>query len=178
VRETAFSETKMWAARPQRVVLLSCVAADGRPNLIAIGWTTVACHDPPMVAVSVGHDRYSHGLIASSGQFVMAVPGEDIADAVLTAGTCSGARTDKFSKTGLTPLPASVVRPPLVAEALVNLECVVRGSLVAGDHTLFVGEVVRSWRSDKEGGALVQVGAEKGYRTVASRHGYKIGVIA
>ncbi|HIE52999.1 MAG TPA: hypothetical protein EYP85_14710 [Armatimonadetes bacterium] len=49
---------------------------------------------------------------------------------------------DKFKEAGLTPVPASQVKPPLIAECPVNLECVVRQTLRLGAHHLFLGEVV------------------------------------
>ena len=49
---------------------------------------------------------------------------------------------DKFKETGLTPVPASKVKPPLIEQCPVNLECVVRQKLPLGAHHLFLGEVV------------------------------------
>ena len=43
---------------------------------------------------------------------------------------------------GLTPLPADEVRPPLIAECPVNLECQVLDVHTIGDHDLFLGQVV------------------------------------
>jgi flavin reductase (DIM6/NTAB) family NADH-FMN oxidoreductase RutF len=42
----------------------------------------------------------------------------------------------------LTPLPAAVVAPPLIAECLVNLECRVVQHLSLPSHTVFIGQVV------------------------------------
>ena len=41
----------------------------------------------------------------------------------------------------LTPVPAAKVRPPLIAECPINLECVVRQALPLGSHVLFLAEV-------------------------------------
>jgi len=43
---------------------------------------------------------------------------------------------------GLTPLPATAVRPPLIAECPVNIECRVLDVQAIGDHDLFLGEAV------------------------------------
>ena len=49
---------------------------------------------------------------------------------------------DKFSETNLTPLRAEKVKPPLIKECPVNIECVVKEKIPLGVHHLFLGEVV------------------------------------
>jgi flavin reductase (DIM6/NTAB) family NADH-FMN oxidoreductase RutF len=49
---------------------------------------------------------------------------------------------DKFATVGLTRLPASVVKPPLIEECPINVECVLKTVIEMGDHDTFVGEVV------------------------------------
>jgi len=49
---------------------------------------------------------------------------------------------DKFSVTGLTPEPAEKVKPPLIRECPVNIECTVKEKIPLGVHHLFLGEVV------------------------------------
>lgn len=54
----------------------------------------------------------------------------------------SGKEVDKFSITGLTPEPAEKVRPPLIRECPVNIECVLKKKIPLGVHHLFLGEIV------------------------------------
>jgi flavin reductase (DIM6/NTAB) family NADH-FMN oxidoreductase RutF len=49
---------------------------------------------------------------------------------------------DKFQAAGLTPVPAAVVRAPLIAECPINVECRVTGIQEIGDHDLFLGQAV------------------------------------
>jgi len=177
LREVSFAEaTRRWN-RPERVVLAVTRGREGPADIIPLGWKMFTSFVPPMVAISVGLTRHSHKLLEECGEFVLAVPGEDLAAAVLFCGTRSGRDTDKFRETGLTPLPAKVIRPPLITEALVNLECIVRGTLRTGDHTIFAGEVVACHISDKKGPILVSRGEESGYKRVLEGKGYRFGVI-
>ena len=57
-------------------------------------------------------------------------------------GTVSGRDVDKFAEFGLTPVPAEKVKPPLIAECPINIECRVLGIQEIGDHDLFLGEVL------------------------------------
>jgi flavin reductase (DIM6/NTAB) family NADH-FMN oxidoreductase RutF len=127
---------------PVPVTLMSCVGADGFPNLIAVSWTGVACAAPAMVSVAIRTDRQSYGLIRETGEFVLNIPPVSLVRAVDFCGTASGETVDKFSRTNLTPIPALKVRPPLIEECPINLECVVRQSLPLGSHDLFLAEVV------------------------------------
>ena len=127
---------------PVPVTLMSCVGADGSANLIAVSWTSVACAVPAMVSVAIRTDRQSYGLLRETGEFVLNIPPVSLVRAVDFCGTASGGTVDKFFRANLTPLPALKVRPPLIEECPINLECVVRQSLPLGSHDLFLAEVV------------------------------------
>jgi len=143
---------------PERTVLAVSISKDGKPNIITLGWNMPTSFKPPMVAISVGLTRYSHKLISESGEFVLAFPSEGMEDALLFCGTHSGRDVDKFKATGLTPIKAKYVKPPLIAEATVNMECRVVGSIRTGDHTIFVGEILTAYISDEDKPVLFNVG--------------------
>jgi flavin reductase (DIM6/NTAB) family NADH-FMN oxidoreductase RutF len=126
---------------PKPVVLLSA-AHDGRDNLMTVSWVSVACMEPPQLAVAVRESRFTFDLIQASGEFVVNIPSEDLFNAVDLCGVVSGRDQDKFALAGLTREGASEVRAPLVAECPLNIECRVSASLPLGTHTLFVGLVL------------------------------------
>lgn len=123
------------------VVLVSS-ERKGKPNVMAAAWQIPVSHNPPLVALSISPERYSHNLIMDSGQLVINLPSRDIVRQVYYCGSVSGRDKDKLNETGLTPLAPGKVRPPLVKECIAHLECEVARSLKAGDHTLFIGEVL------------------------------------
>ena len=122
-------------------VLASC-RHGGRSNLITLAWITPVSISPPMLAIAVAPGRFSHDLIAHSGEFVVNVPGSNLLKAVWHCGTRSGRDGDKFLGAGLTEAPGRAVAAPLVAECFGHAECRVVDAPRTGDHTLFVGEVV------------------------------------
>lgn len=128
--------------RPVPVVLVTSIGDDGRANVVTLAWAGVVCSTPPMLSIAVRPERFSHDLIKSTGQFVVNVPSADQLWAVDYCGTRSGRHEDKFAAAGLTTIPASEVKPPLIAECPINIECVVRHELSLGSHDLFIGEVV------------------------------------
>ena len=125
---------------PVPVIMVTCGAEN--PNIITLAWVGTVCSDPPMVGIAVRQERHSYGLIEEIGQFVVNIPGEDLLEATDYCGQVSGREVDKFAATGLTPELASEVKPPLIAECHVNMECLVRKKLELGAHDLFLGEVV------------------------------------
>ncbi|KPL17900.1 MAG: hypothetical protein AMJ92_10515 [candidate division Zixibacteria bacterium SM23_81] len=113
-----------------------------KSNIITLAWQTPVSSSPPMAAISVAPSRYSHQLIATSGEFVINVPPLSLLKAVVYCGSVSGRDEDKFQGAGLTAESAAVVSVPLIAECIGHLECQVSQRISAGDHTLFVGQVV------------------------------------
>lgn len=130
-------------------VMATCVDSEGRANIITLGMYMSISFKPPLVCIGVSPKRYSHDLIAEAGEFVVNIPSIDLEGETHFCGTKSGRDVDKFEETGLTPEPASKVRPPLIKECYGNLECKVVQSHVCGDHTLFVGEVLNAVVDDE-----------------------------
>ena len=129
------------ALRPVPVVLVSCGHGE-RANIITIAWTGILCSDPPQVGIGMRPDRYSHGLIQETGEFVVNVPSERLLDEMEYCGFVSGRDADKFGASGLSPIPGSAIQTPLIAECAINLECRLTHTLPLGSHDLFIGEVV------------------------------------
>jgi flavin reductase (DIM6/NTAB) family NADH-FMN oxidoreductase RutF len=127
---------------PLPVCLISCQGRESAPNILTAAAIGICCFDPPMLGVAIRSNRYSRRLIQESGEFVVNVPNQDLVSQVDLCGSISGREKDKFATFGLTPLPAQVVRAPLIQECPINLECKVRQTLTLGSHDLFLGEVV------------------------------------
>ena len=130
------------ALYPVPVVLVTCVNEQGAPNIITLAWVGTVASKPPQAAVAIRPTRYSHAVISRTKEFVINIPNEDLLPAVDQCGHVSGARTDKFAQTGLTPEPASQIQAPLITECPVNLECKLTQTISLGSHDLFIGEIV------------------------------------
>jgi flavin reductase (DIM6/NTAB) family NADH-FMN oxidoreductase RutF len=143
---------------PVPVTLLSSVAEDGSMNVMTVSWAGVACSTPPVVSVAIRPERHSYGLIRETGEFVLNLPSVSLLRTVDFCGTASGRHVAKFAEAQLTPIPGLKVRAPMIRECPVNLECVVRNSLVLGSHVLFLAEVVAMHADDEvveNGGVII-----------------------
>lgn len=126
---------------PVPAVLVSCGDAQRGFNIITIAWTGTVCTEPPMCYISVRPQRYSHGLIKESGEYVINLTTRDLTFAVDWCGVKSGREVDKFKEMKLTPADARIVKAPLIAESPLNIECRVREIVPLGSHDMFLSEV-------------------------------------
>ena len=130
---------------PTPVVLVSCADLEqpGKPDMVTVAWAGTVNSEPPMVSVSLRKDRFSHGLITASGEFVVNLADEKMARALDFCGVRSGRDTDKAKETGLRYMPADGLETaPAVSGAPLSLCCKVRQTLELGSHDMFIGEVV------------------------------------
>ena len=128
---------------PVPAVMISCADEEGRSNIMTAAWAGTICSDPVMVSVSIRPERYSHDVIARTGEFVINLTTEDLAFAADFCGVRSGRDVDKFEYLHLTKLASQKVSAPSIGESPVCLECLVTGIQKLGTHDLFIAKVVQ-----------------------------------
>lgn len=143
VRKVSFSEA-MSRKYPEWVVLVSTKDKEGKPNVMPAGWAMIVSGNPPMFAVAIGHGRYTHEIVEDQKEFVIAFPAPGMEQIISYCGSHSGRDVDKFVETDLEAIKADELGAPLIAGCPINLECMLKGELETGDHTVFAGEVVAS----------------------------------
>ena len=126
-------------------VLLVTTAHRGRRDIMTLSWHMMLDFVPPLVACVMSDRNHSFALLKAGRECVINIPTVELADQVVGCGNTSGARIDKFKRFGLTPLPASKVGAPLIAECHASLECRVVDTRMVSKHGLFVLEVVQAW---------------------------------
>jgi flavin reductase (DIM6/NTAB) family NADH-FMN oxidoreductase RutF len=126
-------------------VVLVTTAHKGRPNVMTLSWLTMMEFEPPLVGCVLSGRNYSFDALVKTKECVINIPTVDLAQKVVKVGNCSGRKLDKFRAFGLTPLPASQVAPPLIAECYANLECRVADTRMVNKYNFFVLEVVKAW---------------------------------
>lgn len=118
-------------------------SGDGeRSNVFTAAWTGIVCSEPPMTYVSIRRERFSHGIISETREFVINLPCEAIARATDLCGVRSGRDGDKFALAGLTRESSHLVAAPTIAECPVSLECRVREIIPLGSHDMFLADIV------------------------------------
>jgi 3-hydroxy-9,10-secoandrosta-1,3,5(10)-triene-9,17-dione monooxygenase reductase component len=133
--------------------------ADGDRIAVTVGSLVSVSLRPPLVSVAIGKELALHELVRRAGSFGVSLLRGD-----------QGEVAARFAR-GMPPIALwegvalrdSVTGAPLLADALGWMECRVWSEVDAGDHTLFLGEVV-ALEEGEPGPALVY--REQGYHPV------------
>ena len=128
---------------PGPVVLVSS-AHRGERNVMTLGWHMMLGFEPALVGCFIWDQNHSFALIRRSRQCVINLPTYDLVDAVIGVGNTRAPGADKFEAFGLTPLPATKVEAPLIAECYANFECKLVDTRLINRYSLFVFEVVKA----------------------------------
>ena len=127
---------------PLPAVMVSVGDRDGNRNIFTVAWTGTVCTNPPMAYISVRPERYSYHMIEESGEFVINLTTEKLAQAADFCGVRSGRDLDKGKECRLTERRARSLRyAPCIEESPVNIECRVVKTEKLGSHHMFLGEV-------------------------------------
>lgn len=113
--------------------------AGERAHGMSASWVTQVSGEPPLVMASVGSGGYTHALIAESRAFALNILGRGDR-AVEDYFYSERARVP--DNLGPFRLETGRTGAPILSEVLGYLECRVLAAHPAGDHTLFVAEVV------------------------------------
>ena len=122
---------------PRPIALVSSLSAAGATNLAPFSFYNMVSSQPPVVIFGPalrkdGSPKDTLRNIEATGEFVIATVIEAIVRQVVACAADVPASTSEFDWSGLTPVPATRVKPPLVGESPVNLECTLRQVLRFG----------------------------------------------
>src|SRR5262249_31527554 len=110
--------------------------AAGKPLGLTVSAFCSVSLEPPLVLVSVDERSETHEGFKASGLFAVSVlaEGQDEVSQMFARGG-----RKKFAAV---PMQTGAHRLRLVPGALAHLECSVRAAHPAGDHTIYVGEIL------------------------------------
>jgi flavin reductase (DIM6/NTAB) family NADH-FMN oxidoreductase RutF len=140
-----FPLAKVYGLLEPGPVVLVTTAQKGRANIMPLSWQTMMEFEPPLVGCILSERNFSFAALKATKECAINIPTVELAEQVVRCGNTSGRKVDKFKKFGLTPMPASCVEAPLVAECYANLECKVVDTRLAAKYNFFVLEVVKAW---------------------------------
>lgn len=129
-------------ASPYSYTLAVTLDKRERPNIMGLSWWMFTSLKPLMIAISVGHRRYSHDCLEHHREFVLCFPSEGQEKDAWLCGIKSGKNVDKFETTGFKPIPSKEVKPPAIDGSTAAYECKVVDTIKTGDHTVYIADVV------------------------------------
>jgi flavin reductase (DIM6/NTAB) family NADH-FMN oxidoreductase RutF len=125
-------------------VTIVTTSHDGKPfGMTVASFASLSLH-PPLVLVCIERSVKTHDAIASAGKFGVSILSSAQAD---ISSKFASRNDDKFGGVELVPGEMDV---PLIAGALTAIECRVFDQLPGGDHSIFIGEVLKIHTTEGE----------------------------
>jgi flavin reductase (DIM6/NTAB) family NADH-FMN oxidoreductase RutF len=109
-------------------------------SIMTVNWLTQCSFEPPMLALAVEGDSHSRQVIEASRAFALNLYESGQRELAGSLGRTFGKHPEKISEVAWKPGP--LTGSPLLETALGWVECKIVSSTPAGDHILFVAEVV------------------------------------
>ena len=141
--KTSFGTDKhLWHPSPLlgQIVLVTTLNADGVSNIAPKSWISMMAFEPPIVALGCNLRHWTARNIIRSGEFVVNVPGAELADLVWRCHELPHPRPVEAA--GLTPVLSVKVAPPRVEECRAHLECVLDRHVEYGDEVVLLARIV------------------------------------
>jgi len=156
--------SSVFLLQPGRPILCTTKNSDGSNHVAPFSWINPVSHKPPRVALAlVNNPRKQHSLenIENNGEFVINMPGLELAEKLVESSFLTQEGENKFVRSGFTPLPSIMVKPPGIQECKANLECRVINTINAGDHTLLIADVLYARYAPEAYGPSLIINTEK-----------------
>jgi flavin reductase (DIM6/NTAB) family NADH-FMN oxidoreductase RutF len=140
---------------------LYVVAARSGPDtgLMTANWITQVSFEPPLVVLAAEVESHTRALLEASGAFAVNILGSEQRELAGQLGRTFAKHPAKTEEFAWRPGPET--GSPILESALSWVECRVVNSLAAGDHVVFLAEVVEAG-AQREGKPLTL--ADAGFR--------------
>ena len=124
------------------VVIITTRSVQRQCNAAPFAMCMEVCHQPPLLAFSVGKGKDTCRNVTETGEFVVNVPGEEILKELMVTAKRYPPGVNELKEAGLQELPGKKVSVSRIKECGLHLECRVEWMKEAGDHFIIVGRVV------------------------------------
>ncbi|MGB5933956.1 MAG: flavin reductase family protein [Anaerolineae bacterium] len=114
-----------------------------KANAMAAAWHSCLSFEPPLYGVAISPKRFSHDLVLEAGEFGVNFLPFDKAGMIAAVGGSTGREVDKFEAFKIAEEKLVSTSVPILAEAYAAYECKLVSHHTFGDHTWFVGQILR-----------------------------------
>ncbi len=149
---------------PRPIAWVSSMASNGQVNAAPFSFFNIMGHNPPTVAIGLmrkeqGTLKDTAANILENQEFVINLVSEQQADAMNATCAAFPADVDELAAANIATRPALWVKPPLIADSPVSMECVSQATVVTGpNQVVVIGRILHFHIADQ-----YVLDAEKGY---------------
>ena len=154
--EHPFSETHklmIGSIVPRPIALVSTTSNNGINNLAPFSYFNGVCSKPPTIMFAParrgwdGKEKDTLINIRDTKEFSINIVSEDIGEKMVKCSTDYKKEVDEFSKSGLSPIPSKKIKPPIVSDSKISIECILNqivqiGKNDAGSGFIVIGTIV------------------------------------
>jgi len=115
-----------------------------------VSWASKISFKPPLVMISIGKNRKDHEKFKEAEVFAINVLGENHIEVGRHFGLSSGENINNFKEIDCIEMETG---SPILKESVGSLDCKIVKTVDAGDHVIFIGEVLDA--INREGKGLV-----------------------
>ncbi len=133
----ALSFRKAWGKFATGVAIITTIQPDGKVHGMAANGINSVSLDPLLVLVCVGHNRNTYPLIKETGRFAINI----LSAEQQALGEYFARPADRRSGDVKLSFSFTERGSAILDNCLSSMDCHVVGEYVAGDHTIFIGEV-------------------------------------
>jgi flavin reductase (DIM6/NTAB) family NADH-FMN oxidoreductase RutF len=141
---------------PRPIALITSLDEQGLLNAAPFSAYNYFCTDPPIVGIGVTNrttdvlvPKDTARNIRRTGEFVVNVVTEDIAEKMSICATDFPAEISEVEIAGFSTVPSKKVKPPRLAEAHAALECREFTTMEVGRSRIILGRVVSIYVEDR-----------------------------
>ncbi len=127
---------------PRPFGLVVSIGSNNKVNVMGISWWTYVSRNPSLLLICLSNKNCTNENIRLSKEFSLCLPSEDIKDEAWKCSTTSGRNINKIKQYNLEVIQSNYINTPILRESYVAFECKVVKEIVAGDHTMFLGEIL------------------------------------
>ena len=149
--EHPFSETHklmIGSIVPRPIALVSTISNDGINNLAPFSYFNGVCSKPPTIMFAParrgwdGKEKDTLINIRDTKEFSINIVSEDIGEKMVKCSTDYEKEVDEYSTSGLSPLSSKKIKPPIVSESKISLECTLNQIVQIGKEDVGSGFIV------------------------------------
>ncbi len=153
---SAYERYKLMASLivPRPIALVTTLGVNGVANAAPFSMFNMVGEDPPILMLSI--NRLSDGRlkdtaanILASGEFVVHMTDEAMAQQMHACGEALPSDVSELSHVGFTSAPSHSIAPPRILQAPVAFECVLHEKMETESRYVFIGRV--KWMAARDG---------------------------
>jgi len=125
-----------------QVVLITSINREKVPSVAPQSWISIFASRPAIVGFGCNTNQPTAKNILSTGEFVVNVPGTDLAKKIWKLAETEAEGNKGIEKMGLTPVKSAKLSTPRIVECKAHLECSLDWTKKYGDQMVIFGRVL------------------------------------